>query len=524
MEFYREGFLQKAGKGIQKHVHSWRPRYFVLDGQTLKYYKCKEVLAENLLGCIHVAEIESVNVMKNDKRSFQITTKVKRTYYMAAKSEEEMQGWIKCLEMAKEKQLDRGKKNSAEKPVPSLYDEVNLSPPSKPPRSLTGSGAANANSPQSPKSPTLYATPGSPTSSTSGRIEPVLSAYHCIAFPTTDNKANESPQPSKDQADNNLYADPTYDTINEKENGEKSDPTADLYDTVSNTSTSPSKKMSRASDPLPHTTAPPPLPARLPSMSGEVDEIMPEDEQTEKNKSEVDAMSSPFGLYEGFGNPEIGNSELDPNVKKKMERKTPQPNGNALYDEIGNLDTANSMKSLSKNAKPQPTNDGIYDEVGAVNAVTNSESKENEPKEKGFELYDEVITQDSDTQAKQNEEHNKPLTPQPDPTHVYAKPDKKSSSMRRERSKRKLMPGLMDVGEVDIDIEEEAAGGKETLKRGMTKPQGERFAIEELKEVLAEFDREENNNQENAEVLSDFDVNQSESAFEVLKLFLQRYE
>ena len=274
---------------------------------------------------------------------------------------------------------------------------------------------------------------------------------------------------------------------------------------------------------------------------GEVDEIVPEDEPTEKNKkSEVDPMRSPFGLYEGIGNPEseksdaqneqvfgvydeIGNSELDPNVKKNLESKKSQPNGNALYNDIGNLDTANSMKSSSGNAKPQQTNDDIYDEVDAVNAVTNSESKENEPQEKGFELYDEVLTHNSATQDKQQEEQNKSPTLVPDPTHVYAKPDKKSS-MKRERSKRKIIPGLMDVGEVDIDIEEEAAGGKETLKRGMTKPQDERFAIDELKEILGEYDKEQNNNHENGEVLSDFDVNQSESAFEVLKLFLQRYE
>ena len=149
-------------------------------------------------------------------------------------------------------------------PVPSTYDEVNFSSPTKPPRSLIGSGAGAASPPPSPKSPT---TSGSPPSSTPASGTPVMSAYCSIAFPGADNKAD--PHPSKDQS-SDLHADPTYDTVNEKasSSSNSSNPPADLYDTVNTTATSPSKKGSRASDPLPCAAVPPPLPARLPSMSG----------------------------------------------------------------------------------------------------------------------------------------------------------------------------------------------------------------------------------------------------------------
>ncbi len=86
-----------------------------------------------------------------------------------------------------------------------------------------------------------------------------------------DDQVTKQPEQSKDKNDH-LYADPTYDTVNDKaaSKSETLDPAADLYDIVEarTTKTSPSKKTSRVSDPSPHVTVPPPLPARLPSMSG----------------------------------------------------------------------------------------------------------------------------------------------------------------------------------------------------------------------------------------------------------------
>jgi hypothetical protein len=251
--------------------------------------------------------------------------------------------------------------------------------------------------------------------------------------------------------------------------------------------------------------------------------------------SKVEPKRSAFGLYDDIGSPavvpnpeneepqpqekvfglydEIGSSDL----KVNSESQESQPNGNedisSLYDEVKNPDTANITKSENENTIPQESNAfGLYNEIGTIPGSEFSQSQGND-----FGLYDEIVTQDLTTGSKKEEKND---LPKPDPTHLYAKPQK---SLKRDRSKRKLIPGLMDVGEVDIDVEKEAAGGKETLEKGMTKPQGERFAIDELKDVLAEFNKEDNNN-EHHETFPDFDLHQSASAFEVLKIFLERYK
>ena len=140
---------------------------------------------------------------------------------------------------------------------------MDQTPPTKPSRSL---GSGSLDPPQSPKSPTSPTSPDTP-----GPVKPVLSAYGCVQFPNADNQVTKQPEQSKDKNDH-LYADPTYDTVNDKaaSKSETLDPAADLYDIVEarTTKTSPSKKTSRASDPSPRVTVPPPLPARLPSMSG----------------------------------------------------------------------------------------------------------------------------------------------------------------------------------------------------------------------------------------------------------------
>lgn len=164
---------------------------------------------------------------------------------------------------------------------------------------------------------------------------------------------------------------------------------------------------------------------------------------------------------------------------------------------------------------------GLYDEVRAgpddPPIKTNDEIRQNQQDD----LYDEVSTQDSPAKSEKKEVESVFV---PDPSHVYAKPEKKSRSLKRDRvSKKKLIPGLMDVGEVDIVAETEAAGGRETLERGMTKPMGDRFAIEDLKDAIKEFDEEINNN-ENGKLLPDFDVNQNKSAFELLVRFFETYE
>ena len=85
---------------------------------------------------------------------------------------------------------------------------------------------------------------------------------------------------------------------------------------------------------------------------------------------------------------------------------------------------------------------------------------------------------------------------------------------------------MMDIGEVSADVEVETAEGSEALKMGMTKPIGDRFVFEELKEILHKYDVEDKNNMnERSEAkLDDFDVDEAESAFDTLKRFLQKHE
>lgn len=100
---------------------------------------------------------------------------------------------------------------------------------------------------------------------------------------------------------------------------------------------------------------------------------------------------------------------------------------------------------------------------------------------------------------------------------VYAKPIRSS--------KRKLNPAMMDIGEVSADVEVETAGGNEALKMGMTKPMGNRFAFDELKDILHKYNEEDKNNMnERSEAkLEDFDVDEGKSAFDTLKRFLQKH-
>ena len=212
-----------------------------------------------------------------------------------------------------------------------------------------------------------------------------------------------------------------------------------------------------------------------------------------------------FGFYDVVSNPDVNAAG-----KANLESQKSKPDG-----------TVTNSGSENPTAEEENTF-GLYDEVKAPDSTTvsNSVSETSQPEPNEVGLYTDAA-ENPTADFKEKVETNTTLFV-PDPTHVYAKPQK-STSLKRDRSKKKLIPGLMDVGEVSVDIEEEAAGGKETLQRGMTKPQGDRFAIEELKDILAEYD-EKNNNNNRDEVLDDFDINQCASAFEALRRFLERCE
>lgn len=429
MELYREGFLNKAGKGIfQAHLQSWKPRYFVLEGSSLKYYKCKEILPENMLGCIALCEIDSVTYMKGEKHNFQITTKSpkSRTYYMSGKSEDEVSGWIRVIEMAKAKWE---KKNDSENPPATefgVYDEV--SPPTQ-----------SLMTPQKPKRtevPSEYSLIGPQTSPTRAQSQKSASLpntatpsdYESVGSLCLDEKSLAK---DENDDDDSLEEDPTYDMVKPKPLIEASkkpdvdderDLDPDLYDTVPDVG-------------MPTVSEPPPLPNREPSLS---------------NHSVVET---------------------------------------ALV-----VESSVTEANLENGIDPM----GFYDEVrfppaeGEVN-------KEGQKEQKG------VVSQ---AQEK---------TPSTLP--IYAKP------MRKKNSKRVLNPAMIDIGEVSIDVEQESAGGKEVLEKGMIKPIGERFAVDELKALLQKYEEANNNNNGNSEEkVVDFDMNQCETAFDLLRSFLQKYQ
>ena len=230
------------------------------------------------------------------------------------------------------------------------------------------------------------------------------------------------------------------------------------------------------------------------------------DSAANMNSGSKEQQGDEFGLYDEVSNPDVHAAG-----KADLESQKSKPDG-----------TVTNSGSENPSAEEENTF-GLYDEVKAPDSTTvsNSGSETSQPEPKEVGLYTDAADNNPTADFKKKVETNTTLFV-PDPTHVYAKPQK-STSLKRDRSKKKLIPGLMDVGEVSVDIEQEAAGGKETLQRGMTKPQGDRFAIEELKDILAEYDEKSNNNNRD-EVLDDFDINQCASAFEALRRFLERYE
>lgn len=105
MTIYKEGSLTKEGE----KVLSWKRRDFLLTSNTIEYFKPGE--RKKTLGTI---SIENSKVEKSNKTErkyvFQVITP-KRTYYLSADSELEMNEWIKAIQ-------DRIKTITPEKEIP----------------------------------------------------------------------------------------------------------------------------------------------------------------------------------------------------------------------------------------------------------------------------------------------------------------------------------------------------------------------------------------------------------------------
>lgn len=118
-QFWKEGFLQKAGKHVIQVRKIWRKRWFILTSDFLKYYEPgAQYNDSNLLGTIPLGEIQSVVSTKAPKFAFDVITK-SRTYNFSAKSEFERDDWMITLQKAADDK--RGIDLSQKQSTASLY-------------------------------------------------------------------------------------------------------------------------------------------------------------------------------------------------------------------------------------------------------------------------------------------------------------------------------------------------------------------------------------------------------------------
>lgn len=94
-ESKREGFMMKRGDSIK----TWKKRYFILANGTLDYYQTNNIKTRK--GSITIYRTASVEVVQDVKFSFSISTEMGgRRYFITAKDQEDVDGWIQDLTAA----------------------------------------------------------------------------------------------------------------------------------------------------------------------------------------------------------------------------------------------------------------------------------------------------------------------------------------------------------------------------------------------------------------------------------------
>jgi len=93
MPFDKDGWLTKQGGSFK----SWKRRYFVLKAGVIYYYKTEKDTV--ITGRIDLTSASSVkeDSTKGKKYLFAVTTS-KRTFYVQAEKQEDLQGWITAIE------------------------------------------------------------------------------------------------------------------------------------------------------------------------------------------------------------------------------------------------------------------------------------------------------------------------------------------------------------------------------------------------------------------------------------------
>jgi len=88
----KQGYLIKQGR----RVRNWKRRLFTLSGACLAYRELEGAPAKGKINVSDMILARVSSVYPEKKYLFEVITK-KRTYYMEASSEDEMQGWITSL-------------------------------------------------------------------------------------------------------------------------------------------------------------------------------------------------------------------------------------------------------------------------------------------------------------------------------------------------------------------------------------------------------------------------------------------
>lgn len=92
----RQGYLTKKGSVVK----NWKRRWFILDNQTLVYYKNKgDIDSAGIINLDRCKITYENNIAIGKPYSFEIHT-IDRIYYLYADSKEDLDGWLRSLQLA----------------------------------------------------------------------------------------------------------------------------------------------------------------------------------------------------------------------------------------------------------------------------------------------------------------------------------------------------------------------------------------------------------------------------------------
>lgn len=122
---FKEGLNQAEKKGIllkrSDFLKEFRPRYFVLKGNQLYYFKEEQDV--NPLGCISLVGA-SISPHEKKKNTFIIKHSGKQKDVLAANSQEDCQAWMNCISAKISKSPPLVKKPALKISSESILDQI----------------------------------------------------------------------------------------------------------------------------------------------------------------------------------------------------------------------------------------------------------------------------------------------------------------------------------------------------------------------------------------------------------------